>query len=69
MTHTARASQRSFWLYVALTALSLTATVLDDDRDWSTWLHVVLTLVRGTMAVRFLRSWRILSRQGGERSG
>ena len=67
MTNTARGSKRLFWLYAVMTALSLLTVVLDDGRDWSSWLRFGLTLTWGTLAVLHLRSWRILSRQGSER--
>ena len=63
MTKTARGSKRQFWLNVVLTALSLTTVILDDGWDWSRWVRIGLTLVWGTQAMLYLRSWRIISRQ------
>jgi uncharacterized membrane protein YgdD (TMEM256/DUF423 family) len=68
MTDTARGSKRMFWLYVATAVLALAAFVLDDDRDWSSWLGIGLALLGGTLAVLYLRSWRILSKPSGRSS-
>jgi hypothetical protein len=65
MTDTARGSERLFWLWVVVTVLALGGLVLDDDRDWSSWLGVGQALLGGTLAVLYLRSWRILSRSDG----
>jgi hypothetical protein len=61
LTDTARGSKRLFWLWVVVMALALAGLVLDDDRDWSSWLGVGQALLGGTMAVLHFRSWRILT--------
>ena len=68
MTDTARGSKRLFWVWVVVMALALAGLVLDDDRDWASWLGVGQALLGGTLAVLHLRSWRILSRSDSARS-
>jgi len=64
LTDTARQSKRAFVLNAAAAALSLTLLIAADQRDWTYWLRLALTLLWATLAVFNLRSWQILKRHG-----
>ena len=62
LTNTARQSKRAFVLNAAAAALSFVLLLFADQRDWTYWLRLALTLLWATLAVFDLRSWRILER-------
>lgn len=60
--------QRLFWVYVVIAALGLISVIVDDDRDWSSWLGVGRDTALGAVSALYLRSWRTTRRADSEGS-